>query len=154
MRKIRAVVEISVPDKSTLTEAGFAKALRRNLAKSVSLAPAIKEARPIEFKEFNRVVQYGPDGRRIVATKPPSPFESLVLFGLWVIVRAMITPRQLSKAPRLEQWFKDVRATLAAAEPQDEEEPWEHPDKKAAREEQLALHDETVATAQAEGRIK
>lgn len=155
MRKVRAVVEISVPDKVVLSEADFAKLLRRDhTKKSLFLGRHEQATRTIEFKEFGRVVQYGPDGKRIVATKPPSPFESLVLFGLWVIVRTMVTPRQLSKAPRLQKWFQDVRVTVAAAETPDEEEPWEHPDRKAAREEQLALHDETVATARAEGRIE
>jgi hypothetical protein len=155
MKKIRAVVELSVPDSHRYTEADFAKSLRRQFRSTgISLAPTFKESRPIQFKEFSRVVQYTPDGQRIAPTRPPSPFESLVLFGLWVIVRAMITPRDLSKSLRLQKWFNDVRATVNAAEEREEDEGvWANPDKRAADQEQMQLHDETVATAKAEGHI-
>ncbi len=79
MRKIKAVVEISVPDKSELSEHDFAKRLRRSGLSNIRLAPG--EVRPVTFKEFGRVVQYGPDGVRVEPKKPVT-FEGLVLRAL------------------------------------------------------------------------
>jgi len=157
MKKIRAVVEISVPDKVNLTEMQFAKLLRRDHAKNSLFLGRIEQAtRPLQFKEFGRVVQYGPDGTRIVPTRPPSSFERLVLFGLWAIIHTMISPRQLSKSVPLQKWFRDVRATLLQDEdePREEEEPFVDEARRAAGDEQMRLHEETLATARKEGRVE
>ena len=111
MKKYRAVVEISVPDKVDFGERKFAKQLRRHMLTSLHLAPYEMATRPLEFKEFSRVVQYSPDGIRIAALRPPSSFERLVLAGLWMIVSILLPPKQ-RRDKNVQQWRDEVRATL------------------------------------------
>jgi len=91
MKRVRAVVEVKVPDGHNFSEADFAKSLRRQFGRSIfSLAPVYRENRPITFKEFGRVVQFDESGSRIAPPKRPSSFERLVLSALaMMLVRAV-----------------------------------------------------------------
>jgi len=87
MRRVRAVVEISVPDGHNFSERDFAKSLRRLFGRTVfTLAPTYKESRVLTFKEFGRVVQFDENGSRIAPPKPPSSFERLVLHALFLLL--------------------------------------------------------------------
>jgi len=87
MRRVRAVVEVKVPDGHNFSEADFAKSLRRQFGRSIfSLAPVYRENRPITFKEFGRVVQFDENGSRIAPPKTPTSFERLVLHALFLLL--------------------------------------------------------------------
>lgn len=117
MKRYRAVVEISVPDKVDFNERQFAKLLRRNGIDNypISMKPHEHTTRQITVKEFSRVVQYAPDGSRIKAVRPPSSFERLVLFGLWLIFASVTRPKD-RRHKSIQQWLDEIKATVEASE--------------------------------------
>lgn len=96
MKKVRAVVEVSVPDKAQFSEDDFAKLLRRELPERIYAAPRGVKTVRIRFKAFYRVVQYTPDGNRIKPKSEdhvdsrPSQFQFMVLGALWALILAVL----------------------------------------------------------------
>lgn len=94
MKKVRVVVEVSVPNRVELGEDEFAKLLRSKISNSLYIGSL---RRQMHFKAFYRVVQYTPDGNRIKPPKPedhvdsrPSQFQFLVLGALWALILAVL----------------------------------------------------------------
>lgn len=110
MKKLRCVVEMQIPDKSHFSESDMREALYQQFGTKLDLGRHGRrlDTRTIEWKRFSRVVQFQ-DGVRV---KPPAAetinrFQSLVLRGLWIIMKAVVQKqRHIQDA---DAWIKELQ---------------------------------------------
>lgn len=103
MKKVRAIVEIKVPDGAAINDDDFAKMVRAALPRRLI-------DRPLAVKAFYRVQQYDDQGQR---TRPS--FNALVLFGLLLIVARLYPYRQLPESGR--RWHSWLSEAIPLTQP-------------------------------------